>query len=33
VPIGKLTTVYSLEDGITNVRVEVLLLVELLNEK
>jgi hypothetical protein len=33
VPMGKLTTVYSLEDGITNVRVEVQLLVELLNEK
>jgi hypothetical protein len=31
VPMGKLTTVYSLEDGITNVRVEVLLLVEPLN--
>jgi hypothetical protein len=33
VPMGKLTTIYSLEDGITNVRVEVLLLVEPLNEK
>jgi hypothetical protein len=33
VPMGKLTTVYSLEDGVTNVRVEVLLLVEPLNKK
>jgi len=33
VHMGKLTTVYSLEDGVTNVRVEVLLLVEPLNEK
>jgi hypothetical protein len=33
VPMGKLTNVYSLEDGITNVRVEVLLLVEPLNKK
>jgi hypothetical protein len=33
VHMGKLATVYSLEDGVTNVRVEVLLLVEPLNKK
>jgi hypothetical protein len=33
VHMGKLATVYSLEDGVTNVRVEVLLLVEPFKEK
>ena len=33
VHMGKLATVYSLEDGVTNVRVEVLLLIQPLNTK